>query len=169
MSRLIDETKPLSDDDRAFLLQNGQENRVRQLDATHGVETPLPPFMTGGEPALQTGVPMGVLSAPGLSPAQIASVAGGAPQFLALASASEEQLKEELRRRKAVRQAAGVAEQTEPDVASELVVETDESQYETWSADELRAQLEYRELSKAGNKTEMAARLREDDEERDAE
>lgn len=36
MSRLVDRNKPLSDDDRAYLLSRGQEDLVAQIDQQHG-------------------------------------------------------------------------------------------------------------------------------------
>jgi len=49
--------------------------------------------------------------------------------------------------------------------AGSMAVEDDRADdYDEWTNDELREELEKRELSKSGNKDELIARLREDDE-----
>lgn len=53
-------------------------------------------------------------------------------------------------------------EPVEPSDAT--LVDSDED-YEEWTNEDLRDELERRELSKSGNKAELIARLREDDEE----
>jgi hypothetical protein len=159
MSRVIDETVPLSDADREFLNNNGQENRVRRLDEVHGVEPSLPPYMTGNEPSLQSGVPAGVLDAPGLSPAGLAANVGAPSMAAAVAMASDEALEAELERRRNAAQATS----GEDDYATSDVVESDDYPYEDWSSAQLKAQLGHRELSKAGTKAEMAQRLRDND------
>lgn len=83
MSRSIDRSKPLSDEDRAYLLGHGEDGLVAQLDEQHGQANDT-----------ETG---------------------------------------------------------------------DDAPYEEWSADDLRAELGERKLSKTGNKPELVARLQEDD------
>lgn len=167
MSRVIDESKPLKAEDREFLLQNGQENRVRRLDEQHGVtgEPQTPTFMSGDEPSLLTGVPAGTINAPGLTPATVAANVGAA--HLALASLTDEDIKAELQRRQDVREAAeeGTAGSDQSPALSSVVREDegDVPPYDEWRTTTLRAQLGVRELNKSGNKPELVDRLREDD------
>lgn len=164
MSRKIDEDAPLSDADRAFLMTNGQENRVRAHDERLGVAAASPTYLTGLEPSLLTGTPAnGLHNAPGLSSQQFTAAVGDIGTFLG--ALSTEALADELNRREAA------AEGDEDEVAeaslalSELVreIEEDVPDYEDWKLATIKGQLGVRELNKSGNKDALIKRLREDD------
>jgi len=160
--RQIDMSKPLSDEDREWLMANNGEEQVRRNAEEHGLDLPegMPnrpagTVTTGAEPSHLSDR----LYPTGLTPAT-----------------AEADL--DRQRREAQFQAALDAERPEddPDVDQSgeasplgtrgLTVETDDNPYESWKGDALKAELEKRELSKSGNKDELAARLRADDEER---
>jgi hypothetical protein len=165
MSRVIDQDRPLSDEDRKFLMENGQENKAAAHDARLGIDTPPPAHVTGNEPSLSTGFTGGVANAPGLSPTQAAMALGDKAVLFGLMS--DEDLENELQRRQDEREAAEDEDGEDSSLAArEVVRESDDGvpSYDSWKADNLRSQLGVRELSKAGNKSELAARLREDDE-----
>lgn len=114
MARKIDESKPLSDKDRAWLEERGEYGRIQLIDAIHGK------------------------SEDALSEEDAARIA--------LAAADREAAAEEAARISAEDNAA------------------DEVNYEEMTVEELRDELESRELSKSGNKADLIARLQEDDE-----
>jgi hypothetical protein len=169
MSRVINPDQPLADEDREWMVNNGRENEMRLHDARLGVETPYPPagVMTGTEPSLGTGVPggRGLINTPGLSPTQVAIAMGDRNALLM--SFTDEELKGELdRRADAADEEADASRPEQSRAAVEVVREGDDGvpDYDDWKADNLRAQLGVRELSKSGNKAELVERLRDDDE-----
>lgn len=156
-------SQPLSDEDREWLLANNGEDAVRRNAEEHGTELPeglasqsgtSMPATTGKEPSHLSDR----LYPTGLTPAT-----------------AEADLDAE--RRQAQFKAALEAERPEDDPDNDqddvsplgqrgLVVETDDKPYEDWKLPELQAEAGKRELSKSGNKGELAERLRTDDEER---
>lgn len=167
MSKVINPDQPLSEEDRAWLVNNGRGHEARAHDARLGVETPYQAGgLTGAEPSLGTGVPggRGLVNTPGLSPAQVA-VAMGDRQSL-LMSFTDDELEGELERRQNVADEEADVNSVEQSRASSEVVregEDDVPDYDDWKVDNLRAQLGVRELSKSGNKAELVERLRDDD------
>ena len=152
MSRQIDLSEKLSEEDRAWMLDNNRVDEVRANDEAHGRDSSdigraggAMPFVTGQEPS------------------------GGAdrtiPTGLTPNSANADLDRE---RREAQLKAAmeGGGDAANPMSSEGVVSETDARKYEDWKLEELQDQASKRELSKSGNKTELAARLRADDEER---
>lgn len=153
MSREIDMSKPLSDEDRAWMLENNRDNEVRANDEAHGRDSSDigraggMPFVTGGEPSLGSdrSIPTG------LTP-----------------NSQEADLDRE-RREAQLKAATEGGASADPLATGDLVYETDDKPYEDWSAAELQNEAGKRELSKSGTKAELAERLRADDEEREDE
>lgn len=140
MSRQLDFSKPLSDDDRKYALDRGMYAEVRANDLEHAEESevhdpagPEATGLTGNEPSrvadhqTPTGVGLAALTAnPGAKTVVEAEKETPGPT-------------------------AG-AQKTGKD-------------YNSWTVAELQQELENRELSKSGSKAELVARLEEDDKE----
>lgn len=126
MSREIDLSNPLSDEDRAYLLARGREQLVAQIDARRGDEeaAKLAHYVPGSAVDEADGVP----ETPGLA----------APNV----------------------EAARSAEIVEEDDDVEAGTEDN---YETWTNEQLREELDSRDLQTSGKKKELVARLRADD------
>jgi hypothetical protein len=152
MSRQIDMSKPLSAEDRAWLIDNNREDEVRANDEAHGRDSSdlgtargAMPFVTGQEPS------------------------GGAdrmiPTGLTPNSANADLDRE--RREAQLKAAMEGPSSSDGAEAGDLTYETDDNPYEDWKLDALQNEAGKRELSKSGTKAELADRLRADDEERD--
>lgn len=152
MSRQIDLSQKLSDEDRAWMLDNNRETEVRANDEAHGRDSSDigrsggMPFVTGQEPSNSSDrtIPTGLT--PNSANADLDS------------ERREAQLKAAME---------GEGEGSDPLSSEGLVYETDDKPYEDWTAAELQAEAGKRELSKSGTKAELAERLRADDEERE--
>jgi hypothetical protein len=168
MSKVINPDVPLSEEDRAWMVNNGRENEARLHDARLGVEAEYPPpgVMTGAEPSLGTGVPSGggLVNTPGLSPTQVAVAMGDRNALLM--SFTDEELQGELDRREQINEGGADASPEQSRATTEVVREGegDVPDYDDWKVQTLKAQLGVRELSKSGVKDELVERLREDDE-----
>jgi hypothetical protein len=126
VSRQIDLSKPLSDEDRAYLLARGREQLVAKLDAQNGDEEAA--RLANYVPGSAVDQPEGVPDTPGL----------GAPNA------------------EAARTAAAVEDDDEVEAGTE-------DNYETWTNEQLREELDSRDLQTSGKKKELVARLRADD------
>lgn len=126
MSKQIDLTQPLSDEDREYLRVLGRLDDIRRNDEqfAEGYEAP-----EAREPSATA------------DRTQAAGIGEGTLGTRA-ANASQPELAGE---------------------GADEVGDDTEAPYEEWNLVDLREELEVRELSKSGNKGELAARLREDD------
>lgn len=137
VSRTIDLTQKLSDEDREYLLARGREQEVFRNDAEH------------------VGDPESVRSAnyiPGTSidRAEGVPVTPNGDTRVVMGGGDVE-----------VDEDGDELEDT-PDSRTVVDGESDDN-YDTWGKAELKAELENRELATSGNKGELIARLREDD------
>lgn len=135
MSRTIDLTQPLSEDDREYLLARGREQHVFQNDAQFSDDLEARArglYIPGSAIDLAEGVP-------GTPSADPTVVNGGGPAI------PEED--------------PGL---DSDDLVSDDL-DSEEDNYETWTKEQLSEELENRELATTGKKDELIARLREDD------
>lgn len=154
MSREIDFSEPLSDEDRTWLLANNRDEEVLANDAAHGRDSSDVAarkgsgvsFMTGNEPSL---------SADRVYPTGLTTVAADADL-------------DKERREAQFKSAMEDGDAPSGVDTGDVTTETDEKPYEDWKGDELRAELGKRELSKSGTNPEMIERLRADDAERES-
>lgn len=137
MSRTIDLTEKLSEEDREYLLARGREQQVFQNDAEF-VGDPESVRVANYIPGTSIDRAEGVPPTPN---GDSRVVMGG----------GEVEVDED-----------GDELEDTPDSAAHLG-ETEDN-YDTWDKAGLRAELENRELPTSGNKAELIARLREDDE-----
>ena len=122
MSREVDLTQPLSEEDKEYLRARGREQQVTLNEAQFS-DDPAVQAAAAFVPGLDVDLAEGVPATPGGDPRV---VMGGGP------------------------------------VEGPVTFDTEDN-YEAWSKSELEEELENRDLPKSGNKTELVARLREDD------
>lgn len=134
MSRQIDITKPLSDEDRQYL-----EDRARHEDLRRNAEI------------------VGEREADVLTPINDGNT-GDVDPFKADDGTEQITGTNPGERTVTAAQAADTGVPTADDAGDEP-----DDDYENWTNEDLRDELENRDLSKSGNKQELVARLREDD------
>jgi hypothetical protein len=135
MSREIDTSQPLSDEDRQYLLDRGKNQLVDQIDAEQGDSNAA--RRAAYIPGMSIDRAAGVPDTPSALPN---TVMGGGDT-----DAEEDE---------------GVEE--DADLTAEAVESADN--YDTWMVEDLQEELRNRDLPVSGKKKELVARLREDDE-----
>ena len=143
MAREIDLTQRLSEEDREYLLARGKEQLVFANDAEHTGDPEAVAF-ANYVPGTSIDRADGVPPTPGGDPLVV--MGGGT-----------------------VEGAVELEESDEDDEDDEEPSGESEDNYESWDKAALKEELANRELATSGNKAEMIARLREDDEDTDDE
>ena len=158
MARQIDDSKPLSDDDRQWLKDWGRDAEIARIDAIHGT---TPKAEVAQEDASKSDDLADLLRSNGIDPGEDAM----------------EALRAHLggRRGDPLGQGQAVVAPGQSGSYADGEPDSDEGSassaggYEDWTVDDLKDELGNRELSKSGNKAELIARLQEDDEDSDGE
>jgi hypothetical protein len=155
--RQIDESKPLSAEDRQWLTDWGRFDQIKRIDEANGVDESEPERtiregdlrsllqshgIEPGEDVLDT--IKGVLEGTNTSPVAPSNRLGDSAAHVAPNPADEEP-------------------QPGPDVEDDGLGNNDWYEDDGVTADDLKDELGERELSKSGNKGELIARLRESD------
>jgi hypothetical protein len=134
MARHIDDSKPLSDEDRQWLTDWSRTAEIERIDALHGVES------DGEQGAFFDD----------LHPLQSGSDFSGEQEE------PEDPLKGETD--------MGASQADSPaEVPDNWTQETDDEPYDDWTKDDLADELGERGLTKSGNKDELVSRLRDSD------
>lgn len=160
MPREIDESKPLSADDRQWLMDWGQYDVIERIDAEHGKQSEDPRESQAALDYTKLVEDLNaVLAEHGVQPA--ADPVAAVRQALAgvVRGNSDRNGPEDDRTVEALVDAQDPG-QGDPPVEGTGGGGTD---YSAMTADELRDELGSRELSRSGNKAELIARLQEDD------
>jgi hypothetical protein len=151
MARQIDESKPLSRADRQWLIDWGKFDTIARIDAAHGVEL-------GDDQSEDTydaaGAHQELLGR--LNDVLVKHNIGASSDPVSALDAALSEL-EQSQPPSSGGDILGNSDQSGPD-------DKPDDDYEELTNDELRELLGERELSKSGNKEELIARLREDDE-----
>ena len=146
MARHIDESKPLSADDRQWLTDWGRQDVIDRIDAAHGKQEDQPDSDTVKVSDLKA-----ILAKNGIDPGD-GDVLAALDSALAGKPGSTDN---------SVRTIGDSAGHVAPEADSGEA--TPEDDYDDWNVDELKDELGDRELSKSGNKSDLIARLREHD------
>lgn len=139
MSREIDTSKPLSSEDRQYLMERGSEQQVAYLDQLHGVELSDEERQDLNEPRNE---------GPSMPPLVTTTIV------------DKQREDEESRRAKQLAEEAGLDYTSAPEESDE---EYEEDQYDRMNARELKDELRSRDLPTSGRVEELRDRLRDDD------
>jgi hypothetical protein len=166
MARLIDPTVKLSDEDRTWLISRNNHALIRQIDENTGVEQTSPIAYEPHENASNPDAVAGLERRADVAEAALNSVISWLDAHVGLET---DQTSADPAKRIIEALTGILGETTEPGPdaaeAEDFPDNDDESidQYSGWNNDDLRAELEKRELSRSGSKADLIARLTEDD------
>jgi hypothetical protein len=161
--RQIDESKPLSAEDRQWLTDWGRFDTIRRIDEANGVDDTEPAKtiaesdlrallqshgIDAGDDPLDT--LKGVLSGTNVAPAEQPNRFGDSAAHVAPDPSDDDA-------------PSGSDALGEPDGDGSDEDDEEGDSYADWTVDDLKDELGARELSKSGNKPELIARLEESD------
>lgn len=151
MARQIDDSKPLSDEDRQWLKDWSRDAEIARIDAIHGTKAPEPDESAADDAGSEDDRLSGLLRANSVEP--------GEDPWATLQSVLSGRSGDPLGKGQEV-VAPGESGSYAPPVEDD---DDEDDAYSDLTVEELRDELGNRELSKSGNKKELIARLRQAD------
>jgi hypothetical protein len=166
MARNIDPDVPLSDADRAWLVSRNNHALIRQIDENHGVPHTSPNLYTPVENATNPDVVAGLERRADVAEAALSQVVSwleAHPECEPDEVAAEDPAKRIVGALAHLATLVGVGVDEDDTADDDDPLGENDSKYSGMTNDDLRGELEDRELSRSGSKAELIARLEEND------